>query len=257
MKARLSLEDIIFRKPKGSKLTPISISECENGHNKTRILCECECGRVFTLTANSFLYRALSCGCVRSRKFLIISKVKHIKSLYPKKLRVAYKGMMERCYSENNISYHNYGGRGVRVCDEWKGNINVFCAWAVANGWSPRLQLDKDILGDGKLYSPESCCFVTSKINNRNRRDNIVVSYNGSNISVAELSDIVGIPYNRLYYAMEKYKMSLEESIEWYDSRKWADFVMGLSKIKAPEMETPHYKELINESKKIIKELIK
>jgi hypothetical protein len=74
-------------------------------------------------------------------------------------LFTTWHGMLFRCYDKKyNSSYS-----GCEVCDEWK-TLSKFAVWYYDNhkeGW----QLDKDILGDGKLYSPKTCCFVPSEIN--------------------------------------------------------------------------------------------
>lgn len=122
------------------------------------------------------------------------------KTIYPLKLRKAYWSMMDRCYLKTYIDFHLYGGRGVIVCEEWKGNINVFCKWAMENGWQEGLQLDKDSKGNGLLYSPATCCFVTPKENSNNRHNNIKILHEGKLLSVPELSELTGIKTNTIYY---------------------------------------------------------
>jgi len=74
-----------------------------------------------------------------------------------------WKGMIQRCYSEESLKrFPTY--RGCRICDEWL-HFQTFAEWFYKNyveGWT----LDKDILGNGKLYSTETCCFVPNRINN-------------------------------------------------------------------------------------------
>lgn len=72
--------------------------------------------------------------------------------------------MLERCYSEKwhetKPSYRN-----VSVCEEWK-RYSSFRDWLLSHdGWEV-LQLDKDLLGDGTLYSPQTCCLIPHRINN-------------------------------------------------------------------------------------------
>ena len=75
-------------------------------------------------------------------------------------------GIKNRCYNENDPQYKFYGAKGVRICDEWlkKG---VFLDWYEENYYDigERLALDKDIVGDGTLYSPEKCILVPFRIN--------------------------------------------------------------------------------------------
>ena len=75
-----------------------------------------------------------------------------------------WQGMIQRCYAKNDIGYSYYGGRGVYVCNRWLQFTNFAIDYATIVGWnldSPvRLTLDKDGLGDGFCYSPESCQWV-------------------------------------------------------------------------------------------------
>jgi hypothetical protein len=120
------------------------------------------------------------------------------KTIYPLKLRKAYWSMMDRCYLVTDIMYHLYGGRGVIVCDEWKGKINVFCKWAIENGWREGLQLDKDKKGNGLLYSPDTCCFLTPSENASFRQNSIKVFYEGNYRTISDISKILGISESTL-----------------------------------------------------------
>ena len=78
--------------------------------------------------------------------------------------------MMDRCYDSGHTEYKRYGERGVTVCDEWRDNLLAFIEWSLANGWARGLQLDKDILCkelgiDPPVYSPETCQWVTKRVN--------------------------------------------------------------------------------------------
>lgn len=75
--------------------------------------------------------------------------------------------MLSRCEDVDNPQYHNYGARGIYVCEEWH-DFNVFYEWCIASGVSSKLQLDR-IDNDGP-YSPGNCRFITASENVRNRR---------------------------------------------------------------------------------------
>ena len=96
---------------------------------------------------------------------------KHGKSAHP--LIKILKAMKQRCINPKNKNYHNYGGRDISVCEEWKEFV-TFYNWAIENGWKKGLQIDR-IDNDGN-YTSENCRFVTSKENNRNRRDNVYLT---------------------------------------------------------------------------------
>lgn len=120
-------------------------------------------------------------------------------------LLAVWAGMKARCYNVNNGAYHNYGGNGVTVCEEWI-KFKPFFKWALENGWKPGLQIDKDKLSpqrNGKIYSPEYCCFLSQKENQNNRRNNVMVEYNGQLKTVSEWSEEKGIEYFLLHNRVE------------------------------------------------------
>lgn len=86
------------------------------------------------------------------------------------RLSNVYKMMLDRCYIEKNISYKNYGGRGIYVCDEWLDNPGAFFDFAFANkNENENTELDR--INVNGPYSPENCRFISKKENSRNRRN--------------------------------------------------------------------------------------
>lgn len=82
---------------------------------------------------------------------------------YCKDIYWKWASMIKRCYCkkyQNNKPTY----KGVEVCEEWKVFSN-FSKWAESYSDIKDLELDKDFLGDGKIYSPETCCFIPSYIN--------------------------------------------------------------------------------------------
>lgn len=74
---------------------------------------------------------------------------------------VAWMHMLERQEAKWWERYPTY--TGCKVCDEWR-SFMAFRAWMMTQDWQGK-ELDKDLCGDGKLYSPETCVFVTQAIN--------------------------------------------------------------------------------------------
>ena len=79
-----------------------------------------------------------------------------------------YKNMINRCYREDVNNYHNYGGRGIKVCDEWFDDMSFFIEWFNDN-YIDGYEIDR-IDNDGD-YSPDNCRFVSKSDNAKNRRD--------------------------------------------------------------------------------------
>ena len=78
-----------------------------------------------------------------------------------------WKGFRERCNNPKAQNYRWYGGRGITVCDKWNTNFFAFKEWALQNGYSPEMELDR-IDNDGP-YSPENCRWVTRLTNKETR----------------------------------------------------------------------------------------
>lgn len=110
-----------------------------------------------------------------------------MKSKHP--LYSIWKGMIYRCYSPSMRQFRDYGGRGIDVCDRWRNSLENF-----ANDMGPRpegfLLERKD---NNKGYSPENCCWATSRDQQRNQRVTRKVLIDGREFVAADLADITGL----------------------------------------------------------------
>ena len=92
--------------------------------------------------------------------------------------------MKARCFSRAHNHYRYYGGRGIGVCPEWKQDFEPFAKWALANGYTETLEIDRK---DNDLgYSPENCHWVTRKENLQNCRHKRLVNAFGETKSLRE-----------------------------------------------------------------------
>lgn len=152
----------------------------------------CQCGNKFYAPLSKVKsYETLGCGCMKGKNPNSRNHTTHGAGNH--KLYNVWNGMKARCYNKNRQQYKDYGGKGVTVCDEWKGNFRSFYDWAISNGWSEGLQLDKDIKGNGLIYSPENCCFVTPKVNSNKRKSSRILEYNGQKKTVPDWAEVIGI----------------------------------------------------------------
>ena len=77
--------------------------------------------------------------------------------------------MKTRCINKRSKDYNRYGGRGITICDAWLNDFVEFREWALKNGYSDDLSIDRsDVNGD---YTPDNCRWVTAKEQARNRRN--------------------------------------------------------------------------------------
>ena len=132
---------------------------------------------------------------MKNRFYLSVYDVGYLGNAVLKGNELEYKrwhSMLSRCYNLKNKQYHNYGGRGVTVCERWKSFEYFLQDFKELDGYNennlPNLQLDKDVKYiDNKIYSPETCMLISQIENNaekheRNNKYFIAISPDGEKI---------------------------------------------------------------------------
>ena len=124
-----------------------------------------------------------------------------------------FHGMHSRCERNTHTSYENYGARGITVCKEWTGKhaFYEFKKWANENGWVEGATLDR--IDNEKGYSPSNCRWVTRKIQNNNKRNNIVYEYCGKEMTLGDIAKIEKVKYGLLYSRVRQKGLSIEEAL--------------------------------------------
>lgn len=173
------------------------LSYCGNDKGKrAQWLCRCDCGK--EVIVDGYRIRSgktKSCGCLFSE---LAKERMRTHGMSSSRIYFIHNSMNERCYNPNFIEYHNYGGRGIKVCDEWRGRkgFENFLKWSMENGYKENLTIDR-IDNDGN-YEPNNCRWITQKEQCNNTRHNVNIEYNGETHTLTEWSEILKIPYGRL-----------------------------------------------------------
>lgn len=102
----------------------------------------------------------------------------------------AWKSMKQRCQNPRCYAYHNYGERGIAVCDEWQ-NFEPFCDWALNNGYEKGLDLDR--IDNNLGYDPSNCRWTSRRDNVNNRRKTTMLTINGITKPRTEWEELAGI----------------------------------------------------------------
>ena len=121
--------------------------------------------------------------------------------------------MVSRCHRKSINGYERYGGRGIRVCDEWLGKEGFvnFMEWSLSNGYNEELTIDR--IDSNGNYEPNNCKWSTRKEQANNTRKTIFIEYGGERHSLTEWSEITGIKKKTIYTRIKR-GWSIEKILE-------------------------------------------
>ena len=166
-------------------------------NKKTYWNCLCNCGNTKYIEASHLKDGSTtSCGCMRKQK-----KCHYYKTQYKRLVKIL-NHMKQRCYNKNAPNYDNYGGREIKICDEWLRNSKNFYIWAEHNGYRDDLSIDRiDVNGD---YSPSNCRWATPKQQSNNRRNNIKVNLLNKTLTISEWAEYFNLDYKECKKILKK-----------------------------------------------------
>jgi len=182
-------------------------------------LCKCDCGNEKVVCTGDLTRRrrpTKSCGClVKEAVSRATTNRNLIHGLSSHPLYILWGGMKNRCTYKSNREFHVYGGRGIKVCDEWllpngEGFIN-FYNWSI-DKWEPGLTINR-INNDGN-YEPSNCNWLTRKQQANNKSTNRIVSVHGHNYSVKEAIERFGVKKDKAFYCKVRYRLDHGWEIE-------------------------------------------
>lgn len=179
------------------------ISRCENkllkcGRSLIQWNCVCDCDSTKIIKTTTALLRIgkTHCGCI---KRIYHGHPTH--GLTNTRLFTIWSGIIQRCNNPNHVGYSKYGGRGIKLCDEWFDKFEAFYEWANNNGYNEKLSLDR--IDNDKGYYPENCRWSTPSEQQRNRRDNSILTYNGETKLLQDWCRIFGMSRRTIYWRIK------------------------------------------------------
>lgn len=174
----------------GNKFGKLTIiEECKkrskNGHKCYK--CLCECGSIKIVREDTLKSGATrSCGC----------SIGVMHGLSKTRLYKILNGIKNRCYNNRADNYQYYGERGIKVCDEWLNDFQTFYDWALNNGYNENLTIDRmDVNGN---YEPNNCRWVTQKQQANNKKNNVMLTYDGRTKTLSQWADELNVKYNTI-----------------------------------------------------------
>jgi hypothetical protein len=199
----------------GDKFSRLTVIDCwyeiksNNIHRSLKCKCICECGREKDVWATYLINNETkSCGCLQTESR---GKSSRTHNLSHHSLYSVYANMKTRCYWAKSENYHNYGGRGIIICDEWLADFQKFYEWAMKSGWEKGLTVDR-INNDGN-YEPSNCRCTTPRVQGNNTRTNLIIKAFGEEKTLADWvrDDRCLVSYSILQHRIKKKLLSSNE----------------------------------------------
>lgn len=188
-------------------LLVLELAGKKHGHLNWK--CLCDCGNItYTLGCDLTSGRKKSCGCL-SRYMRIQNNTTH--GMSKTRLYTIWNGIKKRCYNPNFENYKHYGGRGIEVCNEWKNDFEVFASWAMDNGYTDELTIER--IDVNKNYCPENCKWITKTEQAKNKRTSRYFTYDGKTQILKDWCREVGLPYKAVHRRIFERGWSFEKTI--------------------------------------------
>lgn len=194
------MQDFFIGKKYG-KWTVVSFSHRDK-YSQKLYTCECECGTKKVLPIHSLVngHNTQCRKCAHTKHGLCHTRIYKI-----------YKNIIQRCENPRRDHYKNYGGRGIKICEEWRNNPLSFYKWAVSNGYQDWLTIDRiDVNGD---YCPENCRWVDRKTQANNKRTNKCIFYKSERYTIAEFAEKFNINKNTIQCRLKNKPDNIENLI--------------------------------------------
>lgn len=172
-----------LKKHIGEKRDYFEVVDVVKRGNKSRLIVKCICGNTREMTLSQFKNKSIhSCGCIGPKKGKESPNYKH--GLSRTRIYNVYRNIWNRCYNPDDVSYTNYGGRGITICDDWLGENGAvaFSQWAYNEGYddlAKRGECTVDRIDVNNGYSPDNCRLVSMTIQSNNKTNNRLFEIDG------------------------------------------------------------------------------
>lgn len=193
------VKNIVGRKI--GRLTAIKYIDVVN--NKSRWLFKCDCGNekvIFSAHVKS--ENTVSCGCLQKER-KIAASTKH--GACKTKTYKIWTGIKARCTNPNRENYNRYGGSGIKICDRWNASFDNFLK---DMGECPSNLHSIERIDPNKNYTKNNCKWELLSKQNRNKKNSLLVEFNGEKRPLIEWCEMLGMKYSTIFQRLYKLKQS-------------------------------------------------
>lgn len=169
--------------------------------------CKCDCGTIKNISGGSLIQnKSKSCGCLHSEIILMTNTI-HGMARTP--IYATWGRIINRCYNKAGADWKLYGNRGIKVCGRWRYSFENFYK-DMGSTYKKGRAIDRiDNNGD---YEPKNCRWATQKQQQRNRRNNHNITFNGKTQCIAAWAEELGIKISTLGMRLS-YGWSIEKAL--------------------------------------------
>ncbi len=181
----------------------VVVERAASPNNNARWKCRCDCGRFSTVYGMDLRKgKQISCGCAQAER-----RFKHGMARSP--VYRVWIQMRSRCSNPNDLSWHNYGGRGITVCDEWNESFERFMADMGPRPKGYQIERIDNNLG----YSPSNCTWATAKQQRNNQRNNRIIEVDGVKKTMQQWADDLGLSRSTVRSRIERYGWDVKSAV--------------------------------------------
>ncbi len=177
---------------------------------KRYVLCQCDCGNTSEVwIINIRTGHTTSCGCIKSA-WQKSGQTIHGMCRTPE--HGIWSGIRDRCYNPNNLAYHNYGSRGIKMCERWRNSFqNFFEDMGPRPSKSHSIDRFPDNNGD---YGPANCRWATTEQQALNKRTNVYYEYDGIRLTQCQWARFLGVKRHMILNHIRRGK-TFHQTIEY------------------------------------------
>lgn len=178
---------------------------------RARWKCLCDCGNYCIVESSKLINETTkSCGCYKKNRIGDKSR-KHGKTRT--KIYETWCHIKQRCFDENDPRYNYYGGRGIKMCDEWKDDFQAFYDFVSMLPHFEEKGYSIDRINNNGNYEPDNVRWATKEIQNNNTRRNHYLTYNGKTQTIAQWAEELNMNQYMIYSRINKYHWSVEDAL--------------------------------------------